>query len=103
MAINWLEGGFPPAPPSIERTLLSNELLALGCFVVVSLRGKEFNQVDKADMTTALLAASRGNQKDIVKYILLADLSVMPENPDKLEDLTCVFEVNIYIFFFAIG
>lgn len=46
-------------------------------------------------MTTALLAASRGNHTDIVKYILLVDLSVMPEKPDKLEDLTCVFEVKM--------
>ncbi len=45
-------------------------------------------------MTTALLAASRGNHSEIVKCILLMDLSVMPETTDKLEDLSCAFEVN---------
>ena len=46
-------------------------------------------------MTAALLAASRGNHSDIVKCILLMDLSVMPESTDRLEDLTCVFEVKM--------
>ena len=45
-------------------------------------------------MTTALLAASKGNHRDIVKCILLTDISVMPEGTDRLEDLLCVFQVS---------
>ena len=47
-------------------------------------------------MTTALLAASKGNHSDIVKSILLADPSVVPEVTDQLEDHTCLFEVRYF-------
>ncbi len=48
-------------------------------------------------MTAALLAASRGNHSDIVKCILLMDLSVLPKTVDKMEDLACTLEVKYYI------
>ena len=46
-------------------------------------------------MTAAVVAGSKRNQSDIVKYILLVDFSIMPEAVDKLEDLTCAFQVRI--------
>ena len=57
-------------------------------------RGKEFDCNDKADMTTALLAASKRYHSNIVKCILLADSSVMPKATEKMNDLACAFQVQ---------
>lgn len=60
-------------------------------------RGKEFNHMDKADMTAALKAASKGKHSDIAKRILLMDLSVMPDTIDDLENFSSAFEVILKI------
>lgn len=58
-------------------------------------------------MAKALLAAARGNHINIVKYILEKDVSVMEQEIREgiplikqamADDLSCVFEVNRYIY-----
>ena len=57
-------------------------------------RAEEFYRVERSDMTAAVVAASRRNHGDVVKYILLKDFSVMPEETERLVDLTCAFQVG---------